>query len=176
MDKKQKKVIKNTVDEHELAVNYVFPVKLSRTEKQVADNDLMDVLSRRRNAKTSEDKLKAILLQFRFEIEQYLTSHDFDEKKTFGHFLKQYIQGLNKKQVDFAYEIDVKPAELSQYINNHRTPPQNIIIRLELHSRNVIPAAAWYQLVEKEKLHDLNTNSGLRTREKRFVKRTAELV
>ncbi len=176
MDKKQKKVVKEAINEQELAANYVFPVKLGHKEKQEADDELMNELSKRRNVKTPEDRLKAILLQFRFQIEAYVNSDDFDKTKTFGHFLKQYIQGLNKKQTDFANEIAIKPAELSQYINNHRTPPQNIIIRLELHSRNVIPAVDWYQLVEKEKLHDLNTNSVLRTRERKFVKKTAELV
>ena len=77
---------------------------------------------------------------------------------------------------EFAHEINIKPTVLSQYINSHRNPPQDIIIRLELHSRNNIPAATWYRLLEKENIHDLNTNLELRTKQKKYISKKALLV
>ena len=123
-----------------------------------------------------EYHLKGTLLQLRFQIEDYLNDLHFDKRKTFGYFLKSYIDSLKKKRNEFADEINIKPTELSQYINNHRKPPQNIMIRLELHSYNMIPAADWYRLLEKENLHELSTNKLLRRDQKKFIKRKAQLI
>ena len=160
----------------QLAEHLVFPARLSKKQKKEADEVLLTALQKRRAAAHTQDKLKAVLLQLRFRMESYINEEQYDKSKTFGYFLKQYIHELNKRQTDFADEINITPAELSQYINNHRTPPENIIIRLELHSRNVIPATDWYRLVEKKNLHDLNANATLRKSQKPFVKKQAELV
>ena len=84
--------------------------------------------------------------------------------------MKSYITILDKKSNEFADEIDIKPAELSQYINNHRTPPQPVMIRLELHSKNIIPAVHWYRLAECRKLHELMSDKTLRKEQRKFVK------
>ena len=160
----------------ELVKSFVFPVQLRAKKKNDSDKELNDILNQRRAAMSSEDKLKAILLQLRFNIEDYLNDTKFDKKKTFGFFLKHYIISLNKRRNEFAHEINIKPTVLSQYINSHRNPPQDIIIRLELHSRNNIPAATWYRLLEKENIHDLNTNLELRTKQKKYISKKASLV
>jgi len=48
-------------------------------------------------------------------------------------------------------------------------PPDYIAIRLEIHSSNKIPATYWFKLVEKERLHHIETNKALRKKEKPFV-------
>jgi hypothetical protein len=121
--KTSKKIINDVLNENqELAANYVFPTKVSKKSKKEIDDELMQVLSKRRNDRNPEDRLRASLLQLRFQIEKYLNESSFDSEKTFGAFLKLYIQELNIKQQEFAKDINVKPAELSSYINNHRTP------------------------------------------------------
>jgi len=160
----------------ELAESFVFDAGLTKKQKNEADTALSEVLKKRRDAMNREDHLKGTLLQLRFQIEDYLNDLHFDKRKTFGYFLKSYIDGINKKQKEFAYEIDIKPTELSQYINNHRKPPQNIMVRLELHSHNMIPATDWYRLLEKENIHALRTNKDLRRAERKFIKRDARLA
>ncbi len=159
----------------ELTNSFIFPVPLSKKQRAEADAELNDALSKRRAVMSKEDLLKANLLQLRFQIEDYVINKQFDKRKTFGHFLKTYIDRLNKKRNEFAAEIQIKPAELSQYINNHRMPPKNVMIRLELHSHKIIPATDWYRLVEKENLYELSNNKALRAEQKQFVIREAEV-
>lgn len=110
------------------------------------------------------------MLQLKFRLEEYIDNREFDDKLTFGYFLKEYLQLIHKKRNEFAAEIDIHETLLSQLINNHRAPSESVIIRLELHSNNAIPATYWYRLVEKQKEHFIGTNKELRKMEKRFVK------
>ena len=171
MTKQQNGIMAEKYSVEELAEGFIFPVKISKKQQTEADAELNTILNTRRVSMSSEHLLKSSLLQLRYQIEDYLNDMHFDKRKTFGYFLKAYIGGINKKQKDFAHEIAIKPAELSQYINNHRKPPQNIMVRLELHSHNIIPAADWYRLLEKENIHELSSNKQLRREEKKFIKR-----
>ncbi|MCH5720003.1 hypothetical protein [Niabella hibiscisoli] len=116
-----------------------------------------------------EEQLVSDILQLRFRLEEYLNSEAFNPEFKFSYFLKQYVQLLNKKRKVFAQEINIDETELSQLINDHRSPGENILIRLELHSNNAIPAIAWYKLIEKEKEHYINTNQFIRRREEKHV-------
>jgi hypothetical protein len=58
---------------------------------------------------------------------------------------------------------------MSQLINDHRSPSENIIIRVELHSNKAIPAIAWYKLIEREKEHYIITNKTIRKQEEKHV-------
>ena len=174
-----KKEYSTVLHEHglkELARNLVFPVKHSTKEKRESDVELNKILSNRRAAMTKEDELQATLLQVRFKIEDYLNDPKFDENKTFGSFLKSYIESLNKRRNEFAREVNIKPTVLSQYINSHRDPTQIFLIRLELHSHKNIPAASWYRLLEKENIHDLNTNAALRIKQQKYIIKKASLA
>jgi len=176
---KKKKRYEALLDEHgakELSESFVFPVVIDDQENGATNEALRDELGQRRAAMGAGEELKFTLLQLRFQIEDYIKEEGFDEHKTFGYFLKAYIDCLNKKRKDFAHEINITASELSQYVNDTRTPPLHIMVRLELHSRETIPAEDWYQLVEKENLHELKANRTLRTEQKKFVLKEAELV
>jgi len=160
----------------ELAESVMVPAKLTAKQHRAADTELNKILADRRAAMSDADKLQGRLLQMRFKMEKYLNEPVFDKNKTFGYFLKGYISTLNKRRHEFAHEIDIKPTALSQYINNHREPPQYIFIRLEIHSHRKIPAASWYRLREKETIHTLDTNTALRGKEQKHVVRKASLV
>lgn len=108
-------------------------------------------------------------MQFRIRIEDYLGNENFNLKLTFSHFLKEYVNLLEKKRKHFAEEIDIDETELSQLINRHRFPGENIIVRLEIHSNNSIPAVTWFKLVEKEKEHALQNNKALRQQQRKYV-------
>jgi len=47
--------------------------------------------------------------------------------------------------------------------------PDYMAIRLEIHSGNKISATYWFRLVEKERLHQIETDKALRKKEKPFV-------
>jgi ribosomal protein S6 len=176
MTKKQYNALLAQHGAEELANSFVFPVKLTDRQKQKANENLQAALERKRAEMTTEEKLKFKLLQLRYQIEDYLNNKQFDNRKTFGFFLEMYVHSLNKRNKEFAHEINIKPAVLSQYMNDHRKPPREIIIRLELHSRKNIPASDWYRLLEKENIHELQTNTTLRTKQQKHIRRKATLA
>jgi hypothetical protein len=48
-------------------------------------------------------------------------------------------------------------------------PPDYVVIRLEIHSNNSIPATYWFKLVEKQREYELRTDRKLRKKENKFV-------
>ncbi|MCP9750504.1 helix-turn-helix transcriptional regulator [Ferruginibacter sp. HRS2-29] len=173
MSTKKNKKTTSKLRAKELASNFVFPAELSPEDKKNTDAELKKILAKRRASKSDKEILRTRLLQIRFRMEEYIKDSHFDKTKTFGYFLKDYISSLNKKRQEFALEINIKPTVLSQYINNHREPPPDIFIRLEIHSNKKIPAVSWYRLMEKENIHALDKNATLRAEQQKFVTKKA---
>jgi hypothetical protein len=153
----------------ELADAMIFPVALTAAQKKEASMQLAAARKKSRQLMTTGDKVALQLLQLKFQLEDYIESEQFDAAKHFGYFLKQYIDILDIKRKAFAADISVDETMLSQFINMHRTPPDYIAIRLELHSNNIIPADYWYKIVEKEREYEIKTNKELRRKERKFV-------
>ncbi len=156
--------------DEEIADAFVLPQKLTKRQQASAALELVKARKKSLGGMSEIDKLTANLLQLKFQLEDYIKSEDFNEEKSFGYFLKEYLHLINKKRNEFAAEIGIHETLLSQLINNHREPANSIIIRLELHSNNAIPAAYWYRVVEKEKEYFIQTNKQLRKNQKKFVK------
>lgn len=159
----------------ELADAYVFPADSAiTTEEKRTENDFWAARRKEFDNRTPEQKIYANLLQLRFQLEDYIGSGKYKEKLNFGCFLNEYVKRQEKKDKEFADEVGVTPAVLSQYINNHRKPKDEFIIRLELHSNGMIPAISWLKLVQKDKEHAIMTNLDLRQEESKHVKRRLE--
>ena len=94
----------------------------------------------------------------------------YDEDLTFGFFLKEFVNLVNKKQKEFAEAINIKPAELSQIINSHRKPPYGFVIRLEIHSNSTISAISWNRVIEKENEYELINDKNIWKKELKQVK------
>jgi len=170
---KNNKVYKKLIKEHtpeELAEAFVFPVKLTKKQKKEAAEHLAAARKKSQAEMTEETKNSLRLYHLKFRIEDYLDGKDpFNPEFTFGFFLKSYVELLEKKRKVFAEEISIDETLLSQLINSHRMPPDYITIRLEIHSDNIIPATYWIRLVEKQRLHEIESNEELRKKEKKFV-------
>jgi plasmid maintenance system antidote protein VapI len=152
-------------------IDLISPQRLTKQQQKEAASQLANVRAVSQKEMTDADRMVANLLQLRFQLEDYIGNEKFNADKTFGFFLKGYLLVIQKKRNEFAAEISIHETLLSQLINNHREPDENIIIRLELHSNNTIPAAYWYRLVKKQKEHTIQTDQKLRKREKKFVKK-----
>ncbi len=161
--------ILDTLELEEAVNSFVFPIRLSEEQKKLAAAQLKDSREISQLQATSKTKLTARLMQLKFQIEEYFNYEEFDNNKRFGDFLKLYLNILDKQRNEFAREIGVHETMVSQLINNHRLPGDNIIIRLELHSNKSIPADYWLRLVEKDKINDIKTNKQLRSKEKNHV-------
>ena len=154
----------------ELADSFVFRNKLTPRQRAEANAELDAKRKELRQAITPKEILLSRLLQLKYQIADYLDNPNYDNARTFGFFLKGYVEMLNKKNKEFADDIDINQTELSQILNNHRPPSEKVIIRLELHSNKIIPAIMWHRLVEKEKEHKILTNAELRKKEQEHVR------
>ncbi|PSL48707.1 helix-turn-helix protein [Chitinophaga niastensis] len=152
----------------EIAQSFVFP---DTSGKKEAKLEAFQQFRQKADAKrTEKDKIIAQLLQLKFQIEDYINTEVFNKSQHFGFFLKEYIERLEKKNKEFASEIDIDPTELSQIINKHRAPTEKLIIRLEIHSNKSFPAIMWFKLIEKEKAYELIHDKEIRNRESKHVK------
>jgi plasmid maintenance system antidote protein VapI len=163
-----KEIMKKYTTE-EIADAFVLTSNLTSKQKRQAVTELREARARAQSEMSDKDRLTLKLMQLKFKMEDYLEGESFDPKLTFSYFLKEYVGILNKKRKSFAQDIDIDETELSQLINRHRHPNDNIMVRLEIHSNNSISAVTWYRLVEKEKVYALKTNVALRQREKKYV-------
>ena len=155
----------------ELAEAIVFPVTLSHVQKKEAKEQLAAARKEGQKEMTEDDRLSLNVLQLKFQLEDYIQNKEFSPELTFGHFLKQYVDLLHVKRKQFADEISIDETLLSQFINQHRTPPEYMAIRLEIHSNNSIPATYWFKLVEKQREYELETDKELRRKENKNVHR-----
>ncbi|WP_294212617.1 hypothetical protein [uncultured Chryseobacterium sp.] len=155
----------------ELADAFVFPADQVLDAKEKKEEE--DFWAARRNQfdnRTHKQKMYSRLLQLKFQLEDYINSSQYLETFSFGFFLNEYVSRQDKKDKDFAVEVDVKPTVLSQYMNDHRKPTDEFIIRLELHSNGMIPAISWFKVIQKDKEHKIRTSQKLRDEESKHVK------
>ncbi|AEA43377.1 hypothetical protein [Fluviicola taffensis] len=154
----------------ELAESFVFRNKLTANQKVESDLQLNEMRKNIQQSITPKQLLLSRLLQLKYQIEDYLENPTYDAKHSFGFFLRGYLETLNKKNKEFAKDIDIAETELSLILNKHRKPSEKVMIRLEIHSNKIIPAITWFRLLEKEKEHEILTNSDLRKQEKSHVR------
>lgn len=166
----KKNKLNDKYTDKELAESFVFRNKLTSVRQAKSDAELSAKRKELRKFVTPKQVLLSRLLQLKYQIEDYLESPDYDTTRSFGFFLRGYLETLNKKSKEFANDIDIAETELSQILNKHRNPSEKVIIRLELHSNKIIPAIMWHRLVEKEKEHEILTNTALRTKEREHVR------
>ncbi len=155
----------------DLAEAMIFPVTLTKAQEEEASKQLTAARKKGQKAMSESEKLMLRLLQLKFQLEDYLQDDEFNPEYTFGHFLRRYVDLLKIRRREFAKEISIDESLLSQFINEHRAPPEYIAIRLEIHSNNSIPATHWFKLVEKQKEFELKTDKEIRRKERKHVRR-----
>jgi hypothetical protein len=155
----------------ELAEAFIFPVKLSPKKQKEADKQLAEALRVSREKMTKEERLTGSLMGLKFRMEDYFKADKANKEYSFGYFLKEYISILERKRREFAAEIGIDETLLSQLINHHRTPPEYMPIRLELHSNNSIPAEYWLRVMVKDREKEMLSNKAVMIKkERKFVK------
>lgn len=155
---------------NELAGSFVFRNTLTARQTEDAGKQLAEARKNVKKQSTPEDVLYAGVLQLRYQIEDYTASTQYKEQLSFAYFLRAYIKLSYKNNKDFARDIHIDETELSQILNGHRDPSEKTLIRIELHSGNMLPALYWFRLLEKEKEYELETDNTLREREEKYVK------
>jgi hypothetical protein len=143
--------------------------RLSPEEYEKSVRKMNEYRKRTQENMSEKVRLTLELMSLRFKIEGCIKDKEFNPQLNFGHFLRQYVDLLNRKRKVFASEIGINEAELSQFINNHRLPNESILVRLEIHSSNSLPAIIWFRLIQKEKEYILLTNKAIRREQKKNV-------
>ena len=178
--RKELKVIKKLFEQYtleELADAFVFPIHPDGVEQ--AEKDLQEFRAMRQREianRTPEQWVEVKTTQIKYQILNYIDNIDPKEHWNFQYFLHEYIRAQGKKDKEFAADVDVKPYVLSQYLNGHRIPPKEFLIRLELHSNGLIPASWWFRLLQKSKETELMQDTAIRERESKHVKNKIELA
>lgn len=154
----------------ELAESFVFRTKLTTKQQKEADKELSEMRKKVQEKLTPNQIRLSRLLQLKYQMEDYYTNSAYNVNQSFGFYLRQYLTSLDKKNKDFAKDINIDETELSQLLNAHRKPSEKIIIRLEIHSNKTIPAITWYKILEKEKEYQIITDKVIRKAESKNVK------
>lgn len=149
--------------------SFVFRTKLSSKETKDSVDQLNQARKNKKEQLSESQALYARVKQLQFQMEDYAKSEVYKEELNFANFLRKYIRLRYKIQKDFAKDIRISPTELSSILTNGRPPGKKMIVRLELHSNNAIPAVSWYKLWEKQKEHELKTDKNIRIQEQKNV-------
>ncbi len=159
--------------DRELAEAHIFQSDLTAEEKAKADIELKDLRMSRLKQMIDKQKLYADLLRLKFKMEDCIHHENEDTLFSFGVFLQEYLHILNKKQIDFANEINLHPTKLNQIINDKTNPNIALAYRLEKHSGGFITALLWWRLAAKK--IELNILNDYSTRKKEADKVIFEL-
>ena len=168
------KKILSELPPEEIADAYVLPTSLTNEEQRSANHELALARAKRRNEMSDNKRLYNSLLLLKARLEDYVNNSTYKADFTFGYFLQEYLQLQNKKQNEFAKEINVNSTVLNQYIHEHRVPNENIFIRFEIHSGELIKAVDLLRLVDKEKEYQISHDLDLRKREAQHVSKKLE--
>ncbi|NRF37530.1 hypothetical protein [Pedobacter foliorum] len=170
-----KKILTELTPE-EIADAYVLPADLTNEEQKSANHELALARAKRRNEMSDNKRLYNNLLLLKERLEDYVNNSAYKADFTFGYFLQEYLQLQNKKQNEFAKEINVNSTVLNQYIHEHRVPNENIFVRFEIHSGELIKAVDLLRLVDKEKEYQISHDLDLRKREAQYVSKKLEFA
>ena len=167
---KTNKSTTQTFTDQELAESLVFPSRQTKKQREADAQAIQKLREKAMEKRSDETNLMFQLLQLKFRIEDYIQKPDYEKQLSFGYFLRAYVDLVSNKQKEFAQEIDIKPAELSQMLNGHRKPPYGFVIRLEIHSNNAISAIYWNRLIEKENEYELMNDKDIWREQRKHVK------
>lgn len=163
---------KERYKKRELAEAHIFPHGLSEKQKREADKELLALRKDLWNNRTHKEKMRDGLLQLKYQMEDVINSPIYRDELHCGYFLSCYIRIIDKKQKELAKEISIDETRLSRIIHRKELPNEQLFIRLELHSKNLIPALYWFKVAEKGREQYIHNNHEMREAEEKYVVKT----
>jgi hypothetical protein len=172
----KKRELNNVLTAEEIVDTMVPPVNLS-PEQQANSDQMLAIARRNRRESLGKDANQRFQLRkLRFQLEEYIQQDQFQPDKNFGYFLYEYLRITKRKQKEFANDIHIHHTTVTNLLKNRKKPNDSLIIRLELHSCNMIPAIDWFKLHEMEKGYEIKTSTKLRDQEKAHIRHYLELA
>ena len=145
--------MKNNKDTLSQLTNGILTESMDIGTKQYEDFKL---LIRSKVSEASKDeRIKIALLGLRFHMEDYLKS----KSKTIevGNFIKQFVQLIEVKQVEFAKYLSIRPSNLSKILNGERRLTIELALILEKLSN--IDARLWLRIQNKNEIKRIQKSS-----------------
>lgn len=154
---------------------FVLTEELSPAEQREANQKLAEIRQKRLLQCTPAQERYARLMQLRFQMESYIEKDEYDPTQNFSNYFKSYLSLYPESKKEFAAELDIHNSLLSQLLAGTRAPSESFLVRLEIHSRYLVPAVYWLKLLTKEREHNLSVNSELQSQERLHVKKQLEV-
>lgn len=155
---------------NEIKDAHILPSELTKQQQNDADKEFSVFRLNRLKRMTEEERIYSRILQIKYMMEDYFKSNTYNSKYSFSHFLREYIHSINRKDNEFSKEISLHVTQLSRILNNKEEPNKKLLVRLEIHSNNWIPALYWYRVLEKQKESEIINDKSIRLSEKKNVR------
>lgn len=153
-EKIYQKLSKYLTDE-EIADSMLIPADLTEEEQEEANRELRAFRLKLLSEKTEDQRLYSDLLSFRYQLEDYIDSKEYNEEMNFGVYLEEYIRILKRTKKAVSEELNVHYTKLSRIINNRESPNIEFMYRLEEHAGGLVPAILWWKLLIKKQEYEI---------------------
>ena len=116
-EKIYKQLRKKYTDE-EIAESMLIPQDLTPEEKKKADEELLAFRFKMLKEQTEDKRIYSDVLRFKYLMEDYIKEKIFDEDKTFGKHLEEYVRILKRTKKRLSEDLDIHYTRLSRIIND----------------------------------------------------------
>lgn len=120
--------------------------KMDLNSSEYADFKLL--IKSKVKSSSKAERIEISILGLKFEMEDYLTSNK--KNVSIGSFVKQFIEAVEIKQVQFAEFIGVRPSNLSKILNGERRLSLDLALILESISK--IKAEKWLMIQNRNEI------------------------
>jgi plasmid maintenance system antidote protein VapI len=172
-EKIYKKLRKEMTDE-EIVDSMLIPQDMTEEEQRKSNEEIRAFRFKLLRERTEEQRIYSELLRFKFLLEHYINKEPYNEEKSFGKNVEEYVRILNRTKKSLSEDLDVHYTRLSRLINDREEPNIELMYRLEKHSGNLIPAIYWWKLVAKKQEHIIKQDFRTRKKEGSKVKNAIE--
>ncbi|WP_300660682.1 helix-turn-helix transcriptional regulator [Fluviicola sp.] len=109
------------------------------------------------NKRSKEDKIKDILLGFRFSLIDYIENENPKEIIQLGQFLYELLDQIKVRKGAFAEYIEISPRNINKYFNGERKFAIEHLLKLEklfnVHAETLLEIQLKNELIQMKKAH-----------------------
>ncbi|MFK7905486.1 MAG: hypothetical protein AB8B69_10195 [Chitinophagales bacterium] len=142
----------------EIAESMMIPADLSEEEANESRKELRELRFEKLRNMTESQRLFSDLMRLKIQMENYIEKEEYNEAKSFGVYLEEYIRILKTSKKKFSEDIKVHNTRLSRLLKGKEDLNIDIAYRLEKHSGGVIAAISWWKLLTKKQEYEIITN------------------
>ncbi len=131
-------------------------IKTSEIWSQKKKNELKNFILSQSARQPKERKLRNELLAIQFQMEDYIETNNYSDKRGVIDFVKMYLKALNVSQKKLATLFEMKDSNLHKYLAGERR--LNPVILLKLCSFSHTPPEYWLRIQVKNELGKIMKN------------------